>query len=79
MYLLSLASPSSPPTGGDKSRDLSAARISVYEAGLDVANPDLDPYDNFVAFQTRVSAQYDAMIPVCPPLLSFPCFMGTLS
>ena len=57
-------------TGGDKSRDLSAARISVYEAGLDVANPDLDPYDNFVSFQTRVSGEYDAMIPVRPSSLS---------
>jgi len=49
--------------GKDASRDLSAARISVYEAGLDVANPQLDPYDNFVSFQTRVSGEYDAMIP----------------
>lgn len=57
-------------TGGDKSRDLSAARISVYEAGLDVANPDLDPYDNFVSFQTRVSGEYDAMIPVRSSSLS---------
>lgn len=50
--------------GKDLSRDLTAARISVYEAGLDVANPDLDPYDNFVAFQQRVAAGYDAMVSV---------------
>lgn len=38
------------------------AVISVYEAGLDVASPDLDPHENFVNFQTKVSGQYDSMI-----------------
>ncbi len=38
------------------------AVISVYEAGLDVAKPDLDAHQNFVFFQTNVSSNYDGMI-----------------
>lgn len=41
----------------DKTKEASA--VSVYEAGLDVADPALSVRENFVRFQTRVSREYD--------------------